>query len=92
MTSKVLAQILTDYGNCKREGARHLVPSDVEASVYVAIGIEGLTVDRVTAFDLAPEIAVVITSRGERFAFDYADVRGVRFSGGNRAPGYSAST
>jgi hypothetical protein len=88
MTTKVLARILTDYGNCKREDDRYLVPSEVEASVYVSVGIEGLTVDRVNAFVLDPEAVVVLTTRGERFAFGFDDIRGVRFFGSQRQTGY----
>jgi hypothetical protein len=88
MTSKVLAQILTDYGNCKREDDRYLVPADVEASVYISIGIDGLTVDRVSSFVLETDAVALLTTRGERFVFTFDDLRGVRFFGAQRQTGY----
>ncbi len=88
MTSKVLAGIVTDQGGCKSDGQRYLVPGGVDASVYCALGMETLTVDRVSEFQLEPEVLVLITGRAEKYVLAYEDVRGLRFSGQEGSAGF----
>jgi hypothetical protein len=90
MTSKVLAAILTQHGKCKQEGSRYLLPSEVGASVYIAIGSEALTVDNVNELVLEPDVVIAVTSRSERYVMTYEDIRALRFHGRGRATGYGA--
>ncbi len=88
MTPKVLAGILTDQGGCESDGERYFVPSGVDVSVYCAMGMETLTVDRVGELQLESEIAVLVTARAEKYVLAYEDIRGLRFSGKERSTGY----
>ena len=88
MTSKVLTEILTHHGKCKREGDRFLLPADVGASIYAAVGTEALTIDQVNEVALDPEVMVAVTTRGDRYVVAYEDVRAFRFHGRGRTTGY----
>ncbi len=67
------------------------MPSDVEATVYVAIiaGAEALVIDRVTWLEIGAEMAVIGTARKERYVVACEQVAAVRFGGKGGGPGYA---
>jgi hypothetical protein len=91
MTSKVLTEIMTSQGGCQRDGARLIVPADVEATVYVTIvtGAEALVLDRVIWMEVGAEMAVIGTSRKERYVLPVEQIAAVRFSARGGGAGYA---
>lgn len=88
MTSKVLSEILTKYSNAEREGDLLHLGRAVDVSLYVVLGYETLTIDRVTTVEFSHEVLIATTSRAERFIFAYEDVRGVRYGKADAGAGY----
>ena len=86
MTEKVLADVLANEGRALKQDAAYVIPPETQATVYVNLGTEALVIERIKALKLG-DIVVAETTRGERYALAYEDVRAVRFS--ERA-GYSA--
>lgn len=82
MTHKALTEILSKYGDGRQSGSRVELPPSVETTLYVALGEEGMVIDRVRSVVLEAEFAVATTARGERYVVLYEDLRAVRFGGG----------
>src|SRR5690606_22806782 len=85
MTSKVLSEIFIKHGSGAREGDAVRLTRDADASLFVTMGSETLTINRVTMVEFTPEVLIATTHRHERFIIAYEDVRGVRF--GKSEPG-----
>ena len=88
MKRQVLEDLLNRHADGKRTGDAVVVGEGVEVSMYVAMGIEPLVVDRVTSLTLEDEIVVATTRRKEKYVCAYEDVRAVRVSPGGRSAGY----
>ncbi len=88
MTANVLAELMTDEGGCTKDNDKLLVPKHTATTLYATIGDESLIVDRVVSLKLGNEVAVAATSRGERYALAFEDIRAVRFAGGSGGAGY----
>lgn len=88
MKAQILAEILTGAGGSK-DGARVTAPDGESITIYVSMGLEPLIVDRVTAVELADEMATLITAKKERYFVAYEDLRAVRFGGQGPGPGYA---
>jgi len=79
---------MTDEGGCTRDNDKLLVPKDTASTLYATIGTESLIVDRVVSIKLLTDVAVVATSRGERYGLAFEDIRAVRFAGNGNNAGY----
>ena len=79
MTQKVLTDVLMKYGPAEREGDEVRLGKDAEASVFVSVGDETLTLQRVGAVELHHDYLVISTRRDEHYVMAYEDVRVVRF-------------
>jgi len=91
MTSKVLAEILTEHGSFERDGDRLTAPEDCSATMFVSLGQGSFVIERISEVDLGADVVISTTSKRERFAVAYEDVRVVRFgtrATGIRSPGY----
>jgi hypothetical protein len=91
MTSKVLTEVMTSQGGCQRDGSRLLVPADSECTVYVQIitGAEALVLDRVAWMEVGAEMAVIGTSRKEKYVVACEQVAAVRFMPRSGGAGYA---
>ena len=79
---------MIDEGGCTRDDDLLLVPKGTSTTLYATIGDESLIVDRVISVKLGSEVVIASTSRGERYAFAFEDIRAVRFAGGGNSTGY----
>jgi hypothetical protein len=91
MTSKVLAEILTEHGGFVRDGAKFQAPDRAEATIFASLGQQSSVVERIAELRLENDYLLVTTRRGETYVILYEDVRSLRFAGrevGIRAPGH----
>ena len=88
MTHKVLTDIFTRQGNCRRDGDTVHVPKEAEACLFVALGAESLIVERIVRLELDTDVLSAITARRERYCVAYEDVRAVRFGDSDSHTGY----
>jgi len=87
MQAKNLLDILARQG-FKADGPVHHLGTSSTCSVYLGYGEDSLIVDRVSAIEVAGEIAIVLTQRQERYAVEVGDVRAVRVTPDASGPGY----
>jgi hypothetical protein len=71
-------KILQSAPQVKKDGNAYVIPEEVDATAYVALGQEVLQIPRVMRVELSSE-AVFVTHKGERFYFSTDQVVGFRF-------------
>lgn len=90
MTSKVLAEILTEHGGFGRDGDRFRAADGVDGTVFASLGHQSSIIERVSEVALHSDYLVITTRRNETFVILCEDVRALRFASrevGIRAPG-----
>ncbi|RMH41628.1 MAG: hypothetical protein D6689_10560 [Deltaproteobacteria bacterium] len=80
MTRQTLQDLLARHAGAKVDGDALSVPDAVDVSLYVAMGIEPLVLDKVATVTLEPDAVVASTRRRERYLIAYEDLRAVRVS------------
>ena len=90
MKRQVLSDLLTRHADVKADGDSLNVAEDAEVSLFVAMGIEPLVIDRISSLKLEDEALVAATRRNERYVIAYEDVRAVRVHDGSGRAGYSS--
>jgi hypothetical protein len=75
-----IEKILSSAPQAKKDGNAYVIPEEVDATVYVALGQEVLQIPRIMRVELSTEI-VFHTHKGERFYFASDQVVGFRFGG-----------
>ena len=75
-----IEKILSSAPQVKKEGSAFVIPEEVDATAYVALGQEVLQIPRIMRVELAHEV-VFATHKGERFYFAVEQVCGFRFGG-----------
>lgn len=88
MVHKNLLDVLA-RGGLTKDGEAFVVPNGLSVTVYLEIGRESLIVDRVMRIEVSPEVAVVVTHRKERYAFELEAFCAVRFHPEGSAAGYA---
>jgi hypothetical protein len=73
-----LTDVIVKHAGARKDGAAFLLPSEAEASLYVALEGETLTIQKVSRIEPIDTLVAVDTSRGERFLVAAEDVRGVK--------------
>jgi hypothetical protein len=75
-----IEKILSTAPQVKKDGNSYVIPEEVDATAYVALGQEVLQIPRIMRVELTTE-AVFHTHKGERFYFSADQVVGFRFGG-----------
>lgn len=70
----------------RKDGARFALET-ATATVFVRIGQQFMTIERVKSVEVDEDMCNVVTARGETYCVAADDVRGVRFDP-PRKPGY----
>jgi hypothetical protein len=78
MTSKVLIDTLSKLAGAEHHGEHVRLSRDADTTLFIAIGNETLTVERVTALECKHDVVVATTHRGEQWAVAYEDIRALR--------------
>lgn len=81
MTKDQLESVLED-GGATKSGAEWKVPEGVGLSFHVSRGGAGLTVAKVASVRLDKTLVLATSARGDRHAFDLADVVVMHVEGG----------
>lgn len=82
MTSKVFIDVLQNVGGV-REGDTIRVDGDADITLFVSLGIQTLTIDRIAEVECRDDILIASTRKNDRYVLAYEDVRAVRI-GANR--------
>ena len=78
MQHKNLLDILGRQG-LVRDGDAWVIPTSVQATVYLSLDEESLIIDRVSRIELHGETVSVITQRKERYGVELEGIRVLRF-------------
>lgn len=62
-----LEKVLGDLPGVKKDGNAFLLAEEMDISLYATLGQENLQISRVSRVDLTPEIATVLTHKGEKY-------------------------
>lgn len=90
MEPKVLADCLSRFAECERDGERYRVPDSYELTLFANAGEETLVIDKVREVLFENAVLVAFSSRSERFVLLCQDVRCLRITGGSKnAAGYT---
>lgn len=73
-----LSEVIVKHAGARKDGAAYLFPTEAEASIYVALEGETLTIQKVSRIEAVDALLTVDTTRGERFIVAAEDVRGVK--------------
>ena len=73
-------KILQSAPQVKKDGNAFVIPEEVDATAYIALGQEVLQIPRIMRVELSTEV-VFVTHKGERFYFRAEQVVGFRFGG-----------
>ena len=85
MKRQVFEDLLTRHADVKADGDALIVAEGTEVSLYVAMGIEPLVIDRIASLKLEHEALVASTRRKERYLIAYEDLRAIRVLGADAA-------
>ena len=75
-----IEKILQSAPQVKKDGNAFILPEEIDATAYVALGQEVLQVPRIMRVEISAEV-VFHTHKGERFFFGADQVVGFRFGG-----------
>ncbi|HVK78366.1 MAG TPA: hypothetical protein VM734_33905 [Kofleriaceae bacterium] len=56
--------------------------------MYLGFGDDALIIDRVSAVEIAGDVAIVVTQRKERYAVEIEEIRAIRVTPESAGPGY----
>jgi hypothetical protein len=73
-------KILSSAPQVKKDGNAYAIPEEVDATAFIALGQEVLTIPRIMRIELSNDL-VLTTHKGERFYFGVDQVVGLRFGG-----------
>ena len=87
MAHLALTKILEGVSGIKRSGAAFVVDETVEATVFVALGMEVLQVPKVLKIEIAnPDLLVFGNQKEERFYFPLEQIVGFKLAGEMKSP------
>lgn len=73
-----LTEVFVKQLNARKDGAAYVVPGDAEASIFIALEGETLTVAKVARLEPADTVVYVDTAKGERYVVAAEDIRAVK--------------
>jgi hypothetical protein len=90
MPHLVIGKILDGAAGVKKDGGAYMLPEELDATAFIALGSEVLQVARVLRVEVAAEQVTLSNQKGERFYFPPEQVVGLRLGGEVRASRLSA--
>ncbi len=82
MKTEQLTEVFVKQVGARKDGAAYLVPGEADASIFVALEGETLTVARVSRIEVDGTLLTLDTSKGERFVVAAEDVRALKIDRG----------
>jgi hypothetical protein len=78
MLFQTMGKILESNG-VKKDGSAYLVADTADATVFISLGYEVLSIQRVARVDTVGDLIALATHKGERFYFAPEQVVGLKF-------------
>jgi hypothetical protein len=78
MPHLVMSKILDGTPGIKKDGAGYTVSEELDATVYISLGIEVLQVARLARVETSGETVTLSTHKGERFFFPPDHIMGLK--------------
>jgi hypothetical protein len=85
MKTKALLEVLVSNGNCTHKDGTIEIGEDTEVSLYASLGSETLSVGGLSSIELANDLILGKTRKGECYAILAEDLRAVRIGKGKGA-------
>src|SRR5438067_2507961 len=76
-----ISKVLESTQGVKKDGSAWLIPEELDATVYVALGHEILQIPRLSRIELGADVTSFVTHKNERFYFPPDQVTGLRVGG-----------
>ena len=76
-----IAKVLESTTGVKKDGAAWLIPEELDATVFVALGHEILQIPRLARVELGSDVSTFVTHKSERFYFPPDQITGLRVGG-----------
>jgi hypothetical protein len=90
MAFLMLGKVLDAAPGVKKDGSTYVVPEEVDATVFVAIGEEVVQLARVARVEIGADAVRFSTHKGELFFFPPENVMGVKLGAPERGAKHSA--
>lgn len=78
MTSKNLIEVLVHQGGGVRDGDQVRLSRESDTTMFVSLGNEALTIERVTQLELRGDMVIATTHRNEQYVVAFEDIRALR--------------
>lgn len=78
MKTEQLKDLLLRCAHTRKEGTSYLIPQETEATLFVALPGETLTIPRIARLEIGDATVVVETTKGETFALLCDDIHVVK--------------
>src|SRR4051812_40155177 len=91
MPSLQLAKVLDGAPGVKKDGAAYVVPEELDANVFIALGQEVLQIPRLARVGVGGDKLTLTTHKGERFFTPHDQVAGLRIGGPEAKAGRSGA-
>jgi len=76
-----ISKVLAGTPGVKKDGSAWLIPEELDATVFVALGHEILQIPRLARVELGSDVSTFITHKSERFYFPPDQITGLRVGG-----------
>jgi hypothetical protein len=76
-----IQKVLESTAGVKKDGAAFIIPEELDATVFVALGHEILQIPRLSRVELGADLTSFVTHKNERFFFPPDQVVGLRVGG-----------
>jgi hypothetical protein len=81
MPHLMIGKILDSSPHVKKDGAAWLLPEELDANAYIALGQEVMQIPRLQRVELGADVVTLTTHKNERFYFPPEHVVGLRLGG-----------
>jgi hypothetical protein len=86
MPHLLVGKILDGAHGVKKDGAAYLIPEEMDATLYVALGEEVLQVARVARVETATDVVLIVSHKGERLYFPPEQLVGLKLGAEAKGP------
>lgn len=76
-----ITKVLESAPGVKKDGASYIIPEELDANVFLALGQEILQLPRLARVEPSADVIVLITHKGERFYVPPDQIAGLRLGG-----------
>ncbi len=78
MRTDQLTEVFVKHLGARKDGPAYVVPSDSDASIFVALEGETLLIGKVARLEAVDTLVYLDTAKGERFVVAAEDIRAIK--------------